>query len=111
SYTKKSDIVNCINLGFDHVKLQLTPEWMINERGDLITENMAYVASLIEMVIELNYRVILCISPSAAGIDYDFKARYLGDLENFEKLVRWYEQVGEFIKNQHWSADYLAVQL
>lgn len=111
SYTEKSDIQNCINMGFDHVKLQLVPEWMMDEEGNLIGENMEYITEVIQMVMDLDYRAILCVSPCASGVDYNFKTRYFGDLDAFERLVKWYGQLAEYIQRQGWSADHLAIQL
>ncbi len=111
SYTMKSDIINCMNMGFDHVKLQLTPEWMIDENGGLVRENMAYICSVLDMVVELDYQGLLCISPCAAGIDYNFKTKYLGDLGEFEKLVHWYGQLGTFLREKSYSPDNIAIQI
>ncbi len=110
-YTHQSDIINCMNMGFDHVKLQLVPEWMIDEDGDLIEENLEYITSIVNMVVDLDYQALICVSPCASGIDYNFKTRYLGDLERFEELVKWYGQLAEYIKKQGWSADNVAIQI
>ena len=111
SYTLQSDIALCKELGFDHVKLQLAPEWMISDSGALIRSNMEYILSVLDMVVELDYKAILCISPCAADIDYDFKHRYLGDLDNFEKLVRWYGELGVLIREKGYSPDNVCIQL
>ncbi len=111
SYTNKSDIVNCINMGFDHVKLQLVPEWMMDEDGRLIEENMEYICSVLDMVVDLDYQAILCVSPCASGINYNFKTKYLGSLDNFELLVRWYGELGAFIREKGYSADNIAIQI
>lgn len=111
SYTEKQDIINCMNMGFDHVKLQLTPEWMMGEEGEFLEENMRYIDSIVEMVLELDYKAIVCVSPCASGIDYNFKTRYLGDLENFEYLCAWYEGLARHAQAKGWDPDHIAIQL
>lgn len=111
SYTEKQDIINCMNMGFDHVKLQLTPEWMIGDEGEFLEDNMDYFDSVVQMVLELDYKAIVCVSPCASGIDYNFKTRYLGDLEYFEYLCTWYEGLARHALQQGWDADHIAIQL
>ena len=101
----KDDIINCMNMGFDHVKLLLTPNHLINEDGSLKTENMEYITRVVDYVKELNYRCILCLHPEG-----DFKMFYLKNLDNFETLLRWYGELAQYI-GEHWDADTVALQL
>ena len=109
--TEKSDIVNCMNFGFDHVKIQLVPEWMMNADGTLIKENMAYISQVVQMVLDLDYRVLICVSPCATSFGAEFKTKYLGVLKNFEILCKWYGELGQYIAEQKWSPDHVALQL
>lgn len=111
SYTEKQDIQNCINMGFDHVKLQLTPEWMFGENGTFLEENMSYIDSIVDMVLELDYKAIVCVSPCASNINYNFKTRYLGNLDNFEELCTWYEGLAKHASDKGWDPDHIAIQL
>ena len=99
------DIVNCRNMGFDHVKLLLTPNHLIRQDGSLIRENMAYITHLVDAVERHRYRCILCIHP-----EDDFKPFYLGNLDNFEILLKWYGQLAAYI-GEHWGPETLALQL
>lgn len=99
------DIVNCREMGFDHVKLLLTPNHLIRPDGSLIEENLAYITGLVDAVQKHRYRCILCIHP-----EDDFKPRYLGNLANFELLLRWYGELAAYI-GAHWGPDVVALQL
>lgn len=102
---REQDIVNCINMGFDHVKLLLTPNHLIDDDGSLKVENMEYITRVVGYVEAHNFRCILCIHP-----EDNFKTIYLKNLKNFEKLCKWYGELAEYIK-EHWSPDTLALQL
>ena len=101
----KNDIINAMNMGFDHVKLLLTPNHLIDESGSLITENMEYITEVVNYVIELDYVCYICLHP-----ENDFKAVYLGNLDNFELLCKWYGELAEYI-GEHWDADHVGIQL
>lgn len=101
----KDDIINCMNMGFDHVKLLLTPNHLINDDGSLKTENMEYITRVVDYVKELDYRCILCLHPEG-----DFKMFYLKNLENFETLLHWYGEFAKYV-GEHWEADTVAIQL
>lgn len=101
----EADIINCKNMGFDHVKLLLTPNHLIQDDGSLITENMEYITQVIQYVVDNDYRCILCIHPE--GI---FKMYYLKSLTNFEKLITWYSELARYI-GERWDADTVALQL
>ncbi len=102
---KERDIVNCQRMGFDHVKLLLTPNHLIRPDGSLIVENLAYITGLVDDVQAYGYRCILCIHP-----EDDFKPQYLGNLENFELLLKWYGELAAYI-GAHWGPEVVALQL
>ena len=101
----ENDIINCINMGFDHVKLLLTPNHLIDAQGGLIVENMEYITRVVNYVKDHNFRCILCIHP-----ERDFKPLYLKNLENFEELIRWYGELAAYI-GEHWGPETVALQL
>ena len=101
----ENDIINCMNMGFDHVKLLLTPNHLIDENGHLIEENLAYIDRVVGYVQNNGFKCIVCLHPEG-----DFKAKYLGNLEEFEKLVNWYGEFAAWVE-KHWSPDTVAIQL
>ncbi len=101
----EADIINCKNMGFDHVKLLLTPNHLMADDGTLIKENMAYITRVVQYVVDNDYRCILCIHPEG-----DFKQIYLKNLKNFEDLIVWYGELAQYI-GEHWDADTVALQL
>ena len=101
----ENDIINCINMGFDHVKLLLTPNHLIDDEGGLIRESLEYITRVLGYVKDHNFRCILCIHP-----EQDFKPRYLKNLENFEELIRWYGELAAWI-GENWGPETVALQL
>ena len=101
----ENDIINCMNMGFDHVKLLLTPNHLIDEDGHLIAENLAYIERVVGYVQKNGFKCIVCLHPEG-----DFKQKYLGDLVQFEKLVGWYGEFAAWVA-EHWSPDTVAIQL
>jgi hypothetical protein len=92
-------------MGFDHVKLLLTPNHLITEDGALKADNMFYIEQLVQYVVDNNYKCIVCIHP-----ERDFKPYFLGGLVPFEALVTWYGELAKYIL-AHWSPDVVALQL
>lgn len=101
----EKDIVNCINMGFDHVKLLLTPNHLIDADGHLKTGEMGYITNVLNYVKKHNYKCILCLHPEPP-----FKETYLTDLAKFELLINWYGEFARFIGDR-WGADMVAIQL
>jgi len=101
----KDDIINAMNMGFDHVKLLLTPNHLIDKNGSLIVKNMEYITEVVQYVIDLDYVCYICIHP-----EDDFKVVYLGDLNNFELLLKWYGELSAYI-GARWDADHVGLQL
>ncbi len=101
----RDDIINAKNMGFDHVKLLLTPNHLITEDGSLIVENLEYFTEVVSYVIELDYVCYICIHPEG-----DFKPTYLGDPDKFEILCRWYGQLASYV-GDNWDADHVGIQL
>lgn len=99
------DVSNCINMGFDHMKVLLTPNHIINQDGSLKVENMTYITRVLNDVVKQNINCILCIHP-----EVPFKQTYLVEGPEFEKLVKWYGELAAYI-GERWSADQVALQL
>jgi hypothetical protein len=102
---RPQDIVNAKNMGFDHVKLLLTPNHLIDDNGHLIKQNMFYIERVVQYVVDNDYKCIVCLHP-----EKDFKPKYLGRIDNFELLVKWYGELAEYI-GKRWSPDVVALQL
>lgn len=101
----EADIINCKNMGFDHVKILLTPNHLMEDDGSLKVENMEYITEVVQYVVDNDFRCILCIHPEG-----DFKMIYLKNLKNFEDLLVWYGELAKYI-GEHWDADTVALQL
>ncbi len=100
------DITAAMNMGFDHVKLLLTPNHLIAEDGSLKVEEMEYITWLIdENLVSQGFRAILCIHP-----EEPFKPTYLGNLGNFELLCKWYGEFAQYV-GEHWTPDQISIQL
>jgi hypothetical protein len=92
-------------MGFDHVKITVTPNNMIDAEGHLIKENAFYMTEDIDAILAEGLPVLVCFHPEP-----DYKDVYLGNLQNFELLCQWYHEVASYIGN-HWTADEVAIQL
>jgi hypothetical protein len=103
---RAQDIYNAKMMGFDHVKLLLTPNHLITQEGNLISGNMFYIESVVNYVVNNGFRCIVCLHP-----EQDFKPNYLGgNLSKFEILVKWYGEFAQWVGG-HWSPDVVAIQL
>ncbi len=104
-----NDIQNIKSLGFDHVKLLLTPNWLIDANGELIYENMSYIAPLLDEVKRQGFQCILCLHPEEG-----FKGTYMGDAAlsngNFGKLLNFYQDITDYVV-ENWGTDFIALQL
>ncbi len=101
----EQDIINAMNMGFDHVKLLLTPNHLINDDGTLKIEEMEYITGVVNLVIKHDFKCYICIHP-----EDDFKPYYLGNLTNFEVLCRWYGELAAYI-GANWDPDHVGLQL
>ncbi len=99
------DVVNAKNMGFDHVKLLLTPNHLVNEDGTLKIENLEYITEVVNYAVGLELPCYICIHP-----EDNFKPVYLGKLDNFEILCRWYGELAAYIAG-NWTADQVGLQL
>ncbi len=100
------DVTNCINMGFDHMKVLLTPNHIINASdGSLIEENMRYITRVVDDVVEQGMPCLLCIHP-----EVPFKQTYLTEGAEFEKMIKFYGELAAYI-GEHWRADQVALQL
>ncbi len=99
------DITAIINMGFDHVKLLLTPNHLIAEDGSLKEEEMEYITWVIGNVLEQDFRVLLCIHPESP-----FKETYLANLDRFELLCKWYGELAAYI-GERWTPAEVSLQL
>ncbi len=91
--------------GFDYVKLTVTPNHLIGDDGALIVENMTYVTQDVNLILERGLPVLFCLHPEP-----DYKPTYLGNLNNFEIMIRWYGEFAAYI-GQQWSPDEVSIQL
>ncbi len=99
------DIAAMKNMGFDHVKLLLTPNHLIAEDGSLKKEEMEYITWVVNNVIEQDFRAMICIHPESP-----FKETYLATLDKFELLCKWYGELAAYI-GEHWASDEVSLQL
>ncbi len=99
------DITAIINMGFDHVKLLLTPNHLMAEDGSFQKEEMEYITWVIGNVLEQDFRVLLCIHPESP-----FKETYLAKVNKFEVLCRWYGELATYV-GEHWTPDQVSLQL
>ncbi len=103
-----SDIDYIIKMGFDHVKLLLTPNHLMEDDGSFADGNMVYIKRLVDYVCDLDYKCIICLHPERM-----LKPRHLCENEDggrFEKLVGWYGEFAKYIR-KNWSPDNVALQL
>ncbi len=99
------DLQNIKRIGFDTVKMGINPENLINDDGSLNITNMQYIEHDLNSIIENGMNAIFCPHPQT-----EFKVKYLGNLDNFELLLKWYGELAEYIEKR-WSSDELALQL
>ncbi len=99
------DVINAKNMGFDHVKFLLTPNHLVNDDGTLKIENLEYITEVVNYAVELELPCYICIHP-----EDNFKPIYLGRLDNFEILCRWYGELAAYIAG-NWTADQVGLQL
>lgn len=100
-----SNITASKALGFDHVKITVTPNNMIDAEGHLIKENAIYMTEDVDEILSYGLPVLICFHPEP-----DYKNVYLGNLKNFELLCNWYKEVAAYI-GAHWDEDQVLIQL
>ena len=100
-----SNITASKKLGFDHVKITVTPNNMIDSEGHLIKENAIYMTEDVDAILKEGLPVLICFHPEP-----DYKNVYLGNLSNFELLCNWYREVAAYI-GAHWSENQVMIQL
>ncbi len=104
-----NDIQNIKDLGFDHVKILLTPNWLIDDNGELIYENMSYIAPLLDEVKRQGFKCILCLHPEEG-----FKGTYMSTNAlkdgTFGELLNFYQDISAYIV-ENWGTDFIALQL
>ncbi len=104
-----NDIQNIKDLGFDHVKILLTPNWLIDDNGELIYENMSYIAPLLDEVKRQDFKCILCLHPEEG-----FKGTYMSTNAlkdgTFAELLNFYQDISAYIV-ENWGTDFIALQL
>lgn len=101
----EDDVINCINMGFDHMKVLLTPNHIINSDGSLNEANMRYITRVVNDVVAKGMPCLLCIHP-----EVPFKQTYLTEGAEFEKVIKFYGQLAAYI-GKNWRADQVALQL
>ncbi|MBT3201592.1 MAG: cellulase family glycosylhydrolase [Phycisphaerales bacterium] len=92
-------------MGFDHVKVLFTPSRFMTTDGGLNKDNLWYVERVVSRVLNQGMLCVICIHPRLP-----FKEKYLGSLEQFGVLLRFYENFARYIA-RNWSADKVAFQL
>ncbi len=104
-----NDIQNIKSLGFDHVKLLLTPNWLIDDNGELIYENMTYIAPILDEVQRQGFKCILCLHPEEG-----FKGTYMSEAAfyngKFSDLLNFYQDFTAYVV-ENWGTDFIAIQL
>ncbi|NQT36618.1 MAG: cellulase family glycosylhydrolase [Planctomycetes bacterium] len=102
---KAADIKLIKAMGFDHVKVLFTPSRFMTSDGGLNEDNLWYVQRVVDAVLSQDVPCLICIHPQPS-----FKDEYLGSLERFQVLLRFYENFAGYI-GRNWSADKVAFQL
>ncbi|MDG0813956.1 LamG-like jellyroll fold domain-containing protein [Cohnella rhizosphaerae] len=111
SIVAPQDIANIKALGFDHVKVLITPNWLIDNEGALIEERMAFIGTVLDEVAAQGFKAILCVHPEEG-----FKGAYMGGADkaaveaNLQPLLKWYGDFASYVA-ERWSADTVAIQL
>lgn len=105
------DITNIKGLLFDHVKILITPNWLINSDGSLIEERMAFIGSVLDEVVAQGFKALLTVHP-----EQGFKGKYMGGATesavtaNLQPLLKWYGDFASYVA-KNWSANSVAIQL
>ncbi len=99
------DLKNIKKIGFDSIKFAFNPENLMHEDGSLNIGNMRYIENDVNKVLDCDLNVILCVHPQA-----EFKVKYLGDLDNFELLTKWYNELAAYIQTR-WDEERVALML
>ncbi len=92
-------------LGFDHIKITVTPNNLIDENGKLIEENLTYMAQDVDIILEYGLPVLICLHPEP-----NYKETYLADLSKFELLCSWYREFAAYVGDR-WSEDEVLIQM
>lgn len=102
---KSADIQLIKSMGFDHVKVLLTPSRFMMPDGRLNKDGLWYVKQVVSTVLSQDIPCLICLHPQVS-----FKEKYLGNQEQFQVLLRFYRNFASYI-GQNWSADKVAFQL
>ncbi len=92
-------------LGFDHIKITVTPNNLIDGNGRLIEENLTYMSQDVDIILEYGLPVLICLHPEP-----NYKETYLADLSKFELLCSWYREFAAYVGDR-WSEDEVLIQL
>jgi len=92
-------------MGFDHVKVLLTPSRFMTSDGGLNDDNLWYVQRVVSTVLSQDMPCLICIHP-----EISFKEQYLGSLAKFPVLLTFYQNFAGYV-GRNWSADKVAFQL
>lgn len=99
------DVTFIKNMGFDHIKAIFTPSYFMNADGSVNQDTIWYVKAFVDLIVEQDMPCLICIHPEA-----DFKETYLGNLDNFEIMLKFYEEFALFI-GENWTEKQVAFQL
>ncbi len=102
---KEWDALCVKKLGFDHIKILLTPHHSKGENGKLLPGKLKYITGAVDAAVAAGLPCILCIHPEPA-----FKTDGLQEGTHFDKLIRWYSEFAHYFK-KHWKPDEVALQL
>jgi endoglucanase len=91
-------------MGFEFIKLVINPAFF--KSGDSLNSfNMWYFDKIVNLVVNENLPVVVCIHP-----EDDFKTKYFGDKTEFESFLNFSGHLAAYI-SQRWNPDQLAFQL
>ena len=100
----REDIQLIKSMGFEFVKLLINPA-VFKSEGGLASSAMPYFDQMVNMVVDENLPVAVCIHP-----ENDFKYEYLANKTQFESLLGFYKELAAYMAKR-WNSDQLAFQL
>ncbi len=100
------DILNCKDMGFKYMRMMIYVDNLIGEYGQLNEDYIDWARGFIGTILENGLNCMLSLG---CGNREKWNGRYLGSRHGLEKLVIFFGELGEWIKDQGWTPEQLSI--
>ncbi len=100
------DILNCKDMGFKYMRMMIYVDNLIGEYGQLNEDYIDWAKDFINTILDNGLNCMLSLG---CGNRDKWNGRYLGSRNGLEKLVIFFGELGEWIKDQGWTPEQLSI--